>query len=114
MTRHKFPVRTALYRLYDAESNLIYVGVSYQPRYRLTQHKQKKVWWPEVARVEIHWYPDRRPAEDIERDAIRAEAPRYNTVHHPVHGVAWAAAQIESRRRIEARKAAENAERESA
>ena len=66
-----------LYRLFDFEDNLLYVGVTFMPDYRLTEHSKKR-WGPEIARRELTTFPNRREALDAEREAIQAEGPRHN------------------------------------
>ena len=70
--------RTALYRLYDEDDQLLYVGIAFNPRVRCYHHKMHKSWWPDVARREVEWHDDRRQAEAAERAAIAAEKPLYN------------------------------------
>lgn len=70
--------RTALYRLYDASGDLLYVGITFHPPRRWTQHKAKQGWWPEVNRKDIQWFDTRIAASRAELDAIAAEKPRYN------------------------------------
>lgn len=111
MSRHRIPVPTALYRLYDADSNLLYVGITTQPTHRFVQHRKKQTWWPEVARTEIRWLPSFDAAAEVEREAIQTEQPRHNTRFHPVNGPACVEVQLETRRR---NKALRPAERESA
>lgn len=73
--------RTALYRLYDADDALLYVGIAFELSRRYNQHRKTKAWWPEVARKEVCWYEDRTQAEQAEVAAIRSEKPRYNIAH---------------------------------
>lgn len=68
---------TALYRLYDAEGALLYVGVTDDLPTRMRIHSEK-YWWSEVARKTVAWYDDRDDAEQAETLAIAAEKPRYN------------------------------------
>lgn len=77
------PERTALYRLYDANDQLLYVGVSSRPPIRMAQHAADKSWWGEVATQELEWLDDRETALDAEREAIRSERPRYNHQSNP-------------------------------
>lgn len=74
-------VRTALYRLHDAEGVLLYVGITTDPDRRFAEHAAGKHWWPQVARKSVEWYPDRFAAEIAEEAAIKAKNPRHNVVH---------------------------------
>lgn len=75
------PERTALYRLFDADDELLYVGISKDPKARWEQHRDKP-WWRDVSMRVIEWYDDRPTAERAERKAIETEGPRYNIVHN--------------------------------
>ncbi|WP_405671422.1 GIY-YIG nuclease family protein [Streptomyces sp. NBC_01530] len=72
--------RTALYRCYDADEELLYVGVSKDPEARWEQHRDKP-WWRDVSMRVVEWFDDRASAERAERKAIQTKGPRYN-VHH--------------------------------
>jgi len=72
------PRRTAVYRLYDAEGELLYVGATRNPRARLKHHALRKKWWPEVRKNDVQWHPGRPEALRAEAEAIRCEMPRYN------------------------------------
>jgi predicted GIY-YIG superfamily endonuclease len=74
----QLPVRTALYRHFDAEGQLLYVGISLSAVQRLAQHKTASEWFRRIARVEIEWHPCRRDAEQAERRAIATENPICN------------------------------------
>lgn len=69
--------KTAVYRLFAADNTLLYVGASHNPKERFGRHKDR-AWWPEVARKNVTWYPDRRTALHREALAISKESPRYN------------------------------------
>lgn len=73
-----------LYRFYDADDALLYVGISLNAATRASQHRKDKSWWPDVTRMEIeHLATDiRSEAEAYERSVIVAESPRYNIVHN--------------------------------
>ena len=73
--------RTALYRLFDEAGQLLYVGIAVEPRVRWGVHAREKTWWPQVARRDVEWLPDRVSAEAAEVAAIVSEAPRYNVAH---------------------------------
>ena len=66
-----------LYRFFNSEDELVYVGISLSGLRRMSQHSRKP-WWSEVARTELVHFPDRESAREAERIAIRDEAPLYN------------------------------------
>ncbi|MCT9092888.1 GIY-YIG nuclease family protein [Streptomyces sp. ASQP_92] len=72
--------RTALYRLYDVNDRLLYVGITANPKARWSAHSRDKHWWPEVARKAIEWFETRKSAERIEKIEVEEERPRYNKV----------------------------------
>ncbi|MFI1728220.1 GIY-YIG nuclease family protein [Streptomyces acidicola] len=74
--------RTALYRLYDAEGVLLYVGITNMPNVRFATHRSKP-WWKQVLRKEIEWFDTRQPAAEAEVLAIRNEQPLYNVTNSP-------------------------------
>ena len=75
--------RTAVYRLYDADVRLLYVGMAYSPVARWAAHARDKEWWCLVAHKTVEWYDDRPKAAAAEIAAIQAENPPWNTVHSP-------------------------------
>lgn len=86
------PRRTAVYRFYDTDGSLLYVGVAVDPKARWYGHAQDKPWWPDVAVKEIEWFDGRSAAERAEIKAIQDERPRYN-----IHPTFWpkAAADVD-------------------
>ncbi|MFD5891131.1 GIY-YIG nuclease family protein [Streptomyces sp. NPDC060334] len=70
--------RTAVYRLYDAETQLLYVGITMKLEQRLADHRRKKFWWHLVERQDVRWYDSRPEAEVVETEAIRTENPLYD------------------------------------
>jgi predicted GIY-YIG superfamily endonuclease len=67
-----------LYRLYNAEDQLLYVGISWSAMSRLAQHKNEKRWWKTVARVDIEHFATRKQALQAESVAIKNEQPVHN------------------------------------
>jgi predicted GIY-YIG superfamily endonuclease len=67
-----------VYRLWDADGALLYVGISKTLVQRLTQHDQSQPWADEVASVTAKRYPNRDKARAAEIEAIQTESPRYN------------------------------------
>lgn len=73
--------RTALYRHFDADGKLLYVGISLSPTYRLSQHRDASLWFTQIVRVEIAWFDTREGAMAAEQSAIQAEKPLHNVMH---------------------------------
>lgn len=72
---------TALYRHFDRDGTLLYVGISLHAIYRLGQH-QESDWSRHIARVDIQTYTSRAAALEAERRAIRIEQPIFNKIHN--------------------------------
>lgn len=79
----KQPERTALYRFFDAEKSLLYVGIAADPDKRQKQHARDagETWYPLAAERTVAWFGSRSDAESAERKAIATERPRYNSKH---------------------------------
>lgn len=69
---------TFVYRFYDADGTLLYVGITLDPHTRWEDHRTGKPWWPDVASITAHRYPTRLDALIEEDRAIRDEGPLYN------------------------------------
>ncbi|MGW3445627.1 GIY-YIG nuclease family protein [Streptomyces sp. NPDC001076] len=76
-TAEETPRPAAVYRLWDAAGNLLYIGSSYDPQRRYQDHRDKP-WWPQVARCVEEWRASRIDAYRAELKAIAAEDPRHN------------------------------------
>lgn len=70
-------VRHVLYRFFDHENVLLYVGITKRIYARSDAHRAQP-WWDEVVRIEIEDYPDREATREAELAAIRTENPKYN------------------------------------
>lgn len=70
-----------LYRFFDSDRVLLYVGITNDPSRRWSQHSNKP-WWTEVALVTLEQFSTRDAVLVAEKDAIRDEQPRYNVVHN--------------------------------
>lgn len=66
-----------LYRLYSADGDLLYVGMTLNPLGRIPTHK-RKAWGKSIASCTTERFPDRESAKAAERSAIHHEKPRYN------------------------------------
>ncbi|MBV8664654.1 MAG: helix-turn-helix domain-containing protein [Hyphomicrobiales bacterium] len=69
---------TQLYRHFDAEGRLLYVGISLAALTRLAQHKERSHWFAAIATVTIETFATREDAIQAETLAIQTEAPRFN------------------------------------
>ena len=70
--------RTTLYRLFNAEGDLLYVGITSEGLTRLNQHQREKHWFYEVAEAKLEHFTSRDVALRAEARAISREHPRYN------------------------------------
>ncbi len=69
---------TALYRYFDEQDRLLYVGISGYLPTREHGHISKSRWMELAARSAIGRHPTRREALLAEREAIRTELPLFN------------------------------------
>lgn len=78
---------THLYRHYDAEGRLLYVGITKEIDHRTTAHEKASSWvdFVDVAGAKVITFPSRKKAKSAEKAAIRAELPLFNVSHneHP-------------------------------
>jgi predicted GIY-YIG superfamily endonuclease len=74
---------TGLYRHFDADGLLLYVGISSKPPQRLAEHARGSDWAKAIARVTIEWFETREAALAAEANAIRDEAPIFNLALQP-------------------------------
>lgn len=71
-------MKTSLYRFFDRQGNLLYIGISKAPLQRLLQHREEKLWWEEIGTIKLEFFETREEALFQEFTAIQAEQPRYN------------------------------------
>ena len=74
-------MKTQLYRHYDSNKKLLYVGVSLNAAARLAQHRDAAPWFDAITDVKIETYPTREDALAAERRAIAEENPACNIQH---------------------------------
>ena len=69
-----------LYRLYDDEHDLLYVGATHNFRNRMQKHRANQVWWLDVYEpyTLTEWFDTPREVSDAEVRAIRDERPVWN------------------------------------
>jgi hypothetical protein len=73
--------RTALYRVYDGQRILLYIGISDDFGSRWKAHGRNQPWWPDARHQTATWFDSRDEAVTAEAAAIKAEQPKYNIVH---------------------------------
>jgi hypothetical protein len=96
---------TALYRIFGAGGEMLYLGISVNPRKRFTEHRREP-WWVLARTHTIEWIQDRVEAERKERLAIATENPIWNREHKDpatrMPASAWSASERERLNKIEA------------
>jgi transcriptional regulator with XRE-family HTH domain len=78
MIREDLP--TAVYRFFDADSRLLYVGITCNPKMRFRDHQRLSHWWPDQQSVTVDWKDTRGEALEEEAAAILAEDPLHNVI----------------------------------
>jgi len=71
-------MNTQLYRHFDKENKLLYIGISLSTFARLSQHKDHSEWFKKINRVSIEHFETREEAMAAERNAIKFENPMFN------------------------------------
>lgn len=70
-----------LYRAFNRDGDLLYIGSSVQIDGRMRQHYLNAPWWFVASRFTFEAYPDEASAREAEATAIAAEHPRWNIRH---------------------------------
>jgi hypothetical protein len=73
----------ALYRMFDSDGALLYIGASMRLPDRMYQHSLDKPWWREVNTIRVEHFDSRDEAFAAEALAITAENPKHNIVRVP-------------------------------
>lgn len=73
-------MNVSLYRAYDHDGGLLYVGVSKNVANRFCQHHASE-WIGLVRKVSLTLFASRESALGAERRAIKSEKPRFNIFH---------------------------------
>lgn len=83
-TRHKKGQRVShyLYRLYDANEQLLYVGISKSAIHRLHEHLTTQPWAEQIVTQKVQRFNSRQELEEAEKAAIKAENPKHNITHN--------------------------------
>jgi hypothetical protein len=78
MIREDLP--TAVYRFFDADNRLLYVGITCNPKMRFRDHQRLSHWWPAQQSVTVDWKDTRGEALAEEAAAILGEDPLHNVI----------------------------------
>jgi predicted GIY-YIG superfamily endonuclease len=74
---------TTLYRFYNKDGALLYVGITNNCKQRFLEHRLYMKWWPEAHHSTLQIFPERAPAVEAERKAIQTENPLHNVMWGP-------------------------------
>lgn len=71
--------RTSVYRWYDDEGTLLYIGMATDPLARAKQHEASgNQWFLDAHEMKVRWFPARDEAARAEEAGIAAEMPLFN------------------------------------
>ncbi len=70
-----------VYRHFDCDGVLLYVGCSDNPEHRNLSHAKRSKWWPLSVKMTKAAFQDRPTALMNERNAIVLEKPLFNRTH---------------------------------
>lgn len=70
-----------LYRAFDSDGQLLYIGISGQWHQRLHQHEKTSDWIEKADYVKIERFADRQAVSEAEQLAVITEKPLYNKVY---------------------------------
>ena len=87
--------RPTLYRYFDAEGRLLYVGVTTGHLGRTLQHSLAALWWTDAASCTLEHFTDEAAMREAERVAIIAERP----IHNRTFSVDWNSPEERAKRR---------------
>jgi excinuclease UvrABC nuclease subunit len=85
---------TTLYRFYDADERLLYVGIAGSVTNRWESHR-RSFWWCDASTVKLQHFATRKEALAAEKTAIRDDSPLINRMHaksappRNYRGTAW-------------------------
>lgn len=67
-----------VYRHFNCEGDLLYVGMTSNVCARNLQHKNISHWFSQVSKITLDWFSEKKEAKDAEASAICSENPKYN------------------------------------
>ncbi|WP_132120963.1 GIY-YIG nuclease family protein [Actinocrispum wychmicini] len=75
----------ALYRMFDRDGRLLYVGITLDVSQRFKEHRAGKSWWTEASTITLERHGTRQDVEAAEAAAIVNEQPLYNVQRRRRH-----------------------------
>lgn len=72
----------SLYRQYDNEGTLLYIGCAGSLAARSSQHERQSPWFKLVRTISVEHFDNIREAKSAEQKAIAAEGPLFNVQHN--------------------------------
>ena len=72
----------ALYRIFDADDELLYVGITNNPRGRAMDHVRLKPWARRISYITFEHFRSRDELVAAERKAVAGECPTFNVAHN--------------------------------
>jgi len=76
-------MQEVLYRFFDSQGTLLYVGISRDWISRLGQHQKRTDFFSAVAGMTLERFPDRESVALAELEAIKNENPIFNRADNP-------------------------------
>lgn len=76
-------MQEVLYRFFDSERTLLYVGISKNWIMRFRDHSKSSDFFSAVAEITLERYPDRESVAQAEIEAIEKENPIFNRADNP-------------------------------
>lgn len=73
--------KVSLYRHFDGDDVLLYVGMSISVARRLVVHESVSVWFDQVRTITIEKFDNLLEAAEAEKQAIASESPKFNSQH---------------------------------
>jgi len=69
---------TDVYKAFDDDGEILYVGISYDASERLRQHRRSSRWWGMATWFEVDRYATREEAENVEAASVMFDDPPFN------------------------------------
>ena len=71
-----------VYKLFNHNDEILYIGISNNPLRRVNNHSETKQWAKDVRRIEIsEWFPNRKEAARRAQKLIGTLSPIHNIRH---------------------------------